>query len=69
MEGLNGTLPFPGLTSARNPSTWLRAQRNPLYLPSLKAGIKQESLDANAEIKKVDMVRSKRLNEEFNSKH
>lgn len=44
MEGLNGTLPFPGLTSARNPSTWLPAQRNPLYLPSLKAGIKQRDL-------------------------
>lgn len=43
MEGLKGTLPFPGLTSARNPSTWLPAQRNPphCYLPSLKAGIKQ----------------------------
>ncbi len=40
-----------------------------VYQQYLKAGIKQESLDANAEIKKVDMVRSKRLNEEFNSKH
>lgn len=39
------------------------------YQQYLKAGISKEALDANAEIKKVDMARSKRINNEFNAKH
>ena len=39
------------------------------YQQYLKAGISQESLDADDAIRKVDMVRSKRLNEEYNRKH
>jgi len=35
------------------------------YQQYLKAGISQEALDANAEIKRVDMERSRRLNQEF----
>lgn len=35
------------------------------YQQYLKAGISKETLDANADIKKVDMERSKRLNEAF----
>lgn len=37
------------------------------YQQYLQAGIKKETLDADPEISKVDMARSKRLNEEINS--
>lgn len=37
------------------------------YQQYLKAGISEETLKANAEISRVDMARSKRLNDEYNS--
>lgn len=39
------------------------------YQQYLQAGISKEAMDKNAEIKKVDMARSKRLNDEYNAAH